>query len=65
MHQSIRGLLVRTVDLQRDIEAVLAVKMPVASLDIERAEQQDNAEQGVETLESAASSMAGEEGSFV
>ena len=55
MQDSVRGLLQRADDLKRDAEAILAVKMPVTSLDAPTGEQRLSAESRPTSPESEAS----------
>jgi hypothetical protein len=55
MQDSIRSLLERADNLKKDIEAVLAVKMPVTSLDAATGELRNSADFGTATPESEAS----------
>jgi hypothetical protein len=60
MQDSVRGLLERADDLKKDIEGILAMKMPVTSLDPATGEQRHTGDSGTATPESEAS-LNGEE----
>lgn len=55
MQDSVRGLLERADELKRDVEAILAVKMPATSLDAPNGEQRLSAESGTASPESETS----------
>ena len=55
MQDSVRGLLERAHDLKRDIEGILAAKMPITSLDAATGEQRHTADSGATTPESECS----------
>lgn len=64
MQDTVRSLLERTDDLKRDIEALLAVKMPVTSLEAPRGDR-NGAESGTGTPESETSLITEDEGATV
>jgi hypothetical protein len=55
MQDSVRGLLERADELKRDIEGILATKMPITSLDPATGEQRHTADSETATPESEAS----------